>query len=79
MTFTIKKKNTGNDFTVNMHWKVFFAHNLDVKQDSRTGPFQVIPLRASVDLGAKAYRGYSSFPKGPALLGPHHQFVQCHK
>ena len=24
-------------------------------------------------------RGYSAFPKAPALLGPHHRIVECHK
>ena len=37
------------------------------------GPYQVLPLRARVDLGAMAMKGYSAFPKAPALLEPHHQ------
>ena len=32
------------------------------------GPCQVLPLRAKVDLGAMAMKGYSAFPKAPALL-----------
>ena len=39
------------------------------------GPYQVLPCRARVDLGAKAMKGYSAFPKAPALLEPHHQIV----
>ena len=34
------------------------------------GPYQVLPLRARVDLGAMAMKGYSAFPKAPALLEP---------
>ena len=39
------------------------------------GPYQVLPLRARVDLGAMAMKGCSVFPKAPALLEPHHQIV----
>ena len=35
----------------------------------------MLPLRARVDLGAMAMKGYSAFPKTPALLEPHHQMV----
>ena len=35
-------------------------------------PYQVLPLRVRVDLGAMAMKGYSAFPKAPALLEPHH-------
>ena len=38
----------------------------------------MLPLRARVDLGAMAIKGYSTFPKAPALLEPHHQIVKCH-
>ena len=38
-------------------------------------PYQVLPLRARVDLGAMAMKGYSAFPKAPASLEPHHQIV----
>ena len=38
--------------------------------DPQIGPYQVLPLRARVDLGATAMKGYSAFPKAPALLGP---------
>ena len=41
----------------------------------KIGPYQVLPLRARVDLGAMAMKGYSAFPKAPALLEPHHQIV----
>ena len=39
------------------------------------GPYQVLPLRARVNLGTMAMKGYSAFPKAPALLEPHHQIV----
>ena len=42
------------------------------------GPYQVLPLWARVDLGAMVMKGYSAFPKAPALLEPHHQIVKCH-
>ena len=42
------------------------------------GSYQVLPIRARVDLGAMAMKGYSAFTKAPALLEPHHQIVQCH-
>ena len=35
-------------------------------------------LHARVELGAMAMKGYSAFPKAPALLEPHHQIVLCH-
>ena len=38
----------------------------------------MLPLRARVDLGTMAMKGYSAFPKAPALLEPHHQIVECH-
>ena len=34
-----------------------------------------LSLRARVDLGAMAMKGYSTFPKAPALLEPNHQIV----
>ena len=33
------------------------------------------PLQARMDLGAMAMKGYSAFPKAPALPEPHHQIV----
>ena len=41
-------------------------------------PYQVLPRRATVDLGAMAIKGYSAFLKAPASLEPRHQIVQCH-
>ena len=38
-------------------------------------PYQVLPLRARVDLGAMAIKGYSAFPKAPTSLEPLHQIV----
>ena len=37
--------------------------------------YQVLPLQARVDLRAMTMKGYSAFPKAPALLEPHHQIV----
>ena len=41
-------------------------------------PIKVLTLRARVELGVMAMKGYSAFPKTLALLEPHHQIVQCH-
>ena len=41
----------------------------------QTGPYQLLPLRAKVDLGAMAMKGCSVFPKAAASLEPHHQIV----
>ena len=38
-------------------------------------PYQVLPFRARVDLGAMAKKGFSAFPKAPVSLEPHHQIV----
>ena len=43
--------------------------------DQLIGPYQVLPLQARVDLGAMAMKGYSAFPKAPALMKPYHQIV----
>ena len=43
--------------------------------DLLTGPCQVLPPWARVNLGAMAMKGYSAFPKAPVLLKPHHQIV----
>ena len=38
----------------------------------------MLPLRARVNLGAMAMKGYSAFPKAPVLLEPRHQIIKCH-
>ena len=43
-----------------------YVHSL-VLFDPQTGPYKVLPLQASVDMGAIA------FPKTPSLLEPHHK------
>ena len=43
--------------------------------DPKIGPYQVLPLRARVDMGAMVMKGYYTFLKAPALLEPHHQIV----
>ena len=50
------------------------VHSL-VLFDPYIEPYQVLPLRARVDFGAMAIKGFSAFPKAPALLEPHHQIV----
>ena len=37
--------------------------------------YQVLLLQVRVTLGAMAMKGYSNFPKAPALLELHHQIV----
>ena len=44
----------------------------------RLDPYQVLPLRARVDIGAMAVKGCPAFPKAPVSLEPHHQIVWCH-
>ena len=39
------------------------------------GPYQVLPLRTSVDLGEMVIKENFAFPKAPASLEPHHQIV----
>ena len=43
--------------------------------DSLIGPYLVLTLLVRVDLGVMALKGYSAFPKVPALLEPHYQIV----
>ena len=43
--------------------------------DPYIGPYQVPPLQVKVGLGVMLMKGYSAFPKAPALLEPHHQIV----
>ena len=38
-------------------------------------PYQLLPLQVRLDLKVMAMKGYSAFPKAPALLEPHHQIV----
>ncbi len=42
------------------------------------GLYQVLPLRARVDLGAMVMKGFSAFSKAPASLERQHQIVWCH-
>ena len=39
------------------------------------GPYQVLPRRARVELGAIAMKRWPAFTKDPASLEPHHQIV----
>ena len=38
----------------------------------------MLPLRARVDQGAMAMKGYFAFPKALTLLEPHNQVAKCH-
>ena len=38
----------------------------------------MLPLRARVNLGALAMKGYSTLPKAPALLEPHHEMGESY-
>ena len=49
------------------HVLVLLIHKYDT--------YQVLPLRARVDLRAMATKGYSSFLKAPVLLEPRYQIV----
>ena len=46
--------------------------------DPEIGPYQVLLFQARVGLGVITMKRYSTFPKAPALLEPHHQIVSCH-
>ena len=54
---------------------LFWQPGRVVGQYTAIGPYQVLPHRARVDVGAMAVKVCSVFPKFPALLGPHHQTV----
>ena len=43
--------------------------------DQQIGPYQVLLLRARVNLGAMVMKEHSAFPKDTALLEPLHQIV----
>ena len=43
--------------------------------DTYIGPNQLLPLRASVDLGAMAMKENFEFHNAPELLEPHHKIV----
>ena len=64
--------------TIQFSLRHLFALSLNVKTvllDPQIGPYLVLPLRARMDLGEMAVKGYSAFLKAPALLEPHHQTV----
>ena len=56
--------------TIQFSLNYLFALNLNVKQF-----YQRLPLWVRVDLRVMVMMGYSTFPKAPALLEPHHQIV----
>ena len=41
-------------------------------------PYQLLPLRARVDKGAMAMKGFFAILKALASLETHHQIVLCH-
>ena len=50
------------------------VHSLDLF-DPLIGPCLLLTLQARVDQGSMAVKGYSAFPKAPALLESHRQIV----
>ena len=74
------QKNHCFDFQCFPKWQMltvpsyllFFGLALSFAIHSYKGQF---PTFTRVDLGAMAMKGYSTFPKTPALLEPHHQIV----
>ena len=38
----------------------------------------MLPRRVRVDVGVISMKGYSTFPKPPASLEPHHPMLLCH-
>ena len=62
--------------------KIFYLNLFSLAQayslvlfDQQIGPHQMLPLWPRVYLGAMAIKGYSTFPKAPALLESYHQIV----
>ncbi len=53
-------------------------HKYAVLFNPQIGPYQVLPFRARVDLGAMAMKGCFAFPKVPTSLEPHQRIIQCH-
>ena len=54
--------------------KHFYFKQFSLSQ-AQIGPYQVLPFQVKVDLGAMVMKGYSAFPKAPALFEPVHQIV----
>ena len=46
--------------------------------DTYMGPYQVVSLWVSIDLGAMAMKGYSAFCKTPGLPELHYKVVKCY-
>ena len=62
--------------TIQFNKKIQFSISMPlVLFNPQIGPYQVLPRRATVDLGAMAMKRCFVFPKALALLGPHHQIV----
>ena len=62
-------------FSMNIVWTQFKIQT--VLFDPQIGLYQVLSLRARVDLGAMPMKRYFTFPKVPGLE-LHHQIVKCH-
>ena len=58
-----------------MQKTVYSRHHSLVLFDPLIEPFQMLQLRARVDLGVMAMKTCSVFPKAPTSLVPHHQIV----
>ena len=77
MQFSISKQFQCQRQFYFKQFSLAYVHCL-VLFNPQIGPYQVLPLRARVDRGAMAIKGYSAFPKAPALLEPPHEIFQCH-
>ena len=76
--FFFPRISTPHFLAIIIGYSIFFLVNPSrtaTDEYCHIGPYQVLPLRAREDLGAMAMKGYSAFPKVPALLEPHHQIV----
>ena len=65
--FNCKQFSRSHLFVLSLNVKQFYLFQI--------GPCQVLQLWVRVDLGAIAKKRYSTFPKVPELLEPHHQIV----
>ena len=68
----VKNVSIANYSVYSIHFSISM---LLVVFNPQLGSYQVQPLRARVELGAMAMKGYSAYPKAPALLKSHHQIV----
>ena len=58
--------------------QLYYEYTTTVLFDPYIRLYQVLPPWVRVDLEVMAMKGYSVFPKAPALLEPHYLIVECH-